>query len=66
MALLNLTKLGDRTVDALQTGFQQQAECAGAAAFLQCFPTAVELGNVPFQACLFLFEPGAGALLNRD
>ena len=53
-------------MNAFQAGLEQKAQGSGAAAFLQGFPPAVLTCDLPFQACLLLLEPSAGALLNGD
>ena len=47
MLLTDLPELGDRSMDALQARFQQQAQGAGAAAFLQGFAPGFQPGDLP-------------------
>ena len=65
MAVLHFPKLCNRSMDALQAGLEQKAQGSGAAAFLKGFAPAVLACDLPFQSCLLLLKPGAGALLNR-
>ena len=64
MAILHLSQLGHRAVDAIEAGLQQQAQGSGAAAFLKGIPPALQPSDLPFQAGLLLLQPAAGALLD--
>ena len=66
MLILNLAKLSDGTVDSVKTGFKQQTQCSGAAAFLEGIATAFKASNLPFQSGLLLFKSCSGALLDRQ
>ena len=64
MAILHLSQLGHRAVDAIEAGLQQQAQGSGAAALLKGIPPALQPSDLPFQAGLLLLQPAAGALLD--
>ena len=64
--VFDFAELGHRAVDAIQSGFEQQAKCPRAAAFLEGITPAFQSGDLPFQPGLFLFQPGACALLDRE
>ena len=66
MLVFNFAELGHRAMDAIQSGFKQQAKCPGAAAFLEGITPALQSGDLPFQPGLFLFQPSARALLDRE
>ena len=66
MGFLHVAQLGDGTMDALESGLQQQAQGPGAAAFLDGLAPGFHPGDLPLQADLFLFEPLAGALLEGE
>ena len=66
MAFINVPKLSNRAMKPFQARFEQQSQGSSASAFLEGFPAAVVAGNVALESCLFLFEPGTGALLDGD
>ena len=65
MAFLHFTQLGHGAMDAIQSCLQQQSQGASAAAFLQRFPAAFQLGDVAFEPGLLLLQARASALLHR-
>ena len=65
VAFLHLSELRHRAVDAIEAGFQQQAQGTGPATLLQGLAATFQFGDVAFELGLFLFEPRPGALLHR-
>ena len=53
-------------MDAVETGLQQQAQGAGAAALLQRIAAAFQPSDLPLQPGLFLLQSRSGALLDRQ
>ena len=66
VTVLHLAELGDRSVDAVQPGFQQQPQGPGAPALLQRITATLQAGDLPFKPGLLLFQSSAGALLHGE